>query len=92
MTGSPVARIAVALIGTAAMAASLQPAQAANDGDSDATQLTVDGAGILGSISTSGFRTGSTNGFFANLGTNGRTCGTCHLEADAWTFTPQHAR
>jgi len=87
-----VARIAVALIGAAAMAASLQPAQAANDGDSDATQLTVDGAGILGSVSTNDFGTGSTNGFFANLGTNGRTCGTCHLEADAWTFTPQHAR
>ena|GEM_PF-4786200 len=65
-------------------------AQAASD--SDQTQLTVDGSGVLGSVSTNGFGTGTTNGFFANLGTNGRTCGTCHVEADAWTFTPQHAQ
>ena len=67
-------------------------AQAGSDGDSDATQLTLDGSGVLGSVSTNRFGTGSTNGFFGNLGTNGRTCGTCHVEADAWTFTPTHAQ
>ena len=67
-------------------------ARAASDGDSDTTQLTLDGSGVLGSVSTNAFGTGSTNGFFANLGTNGRTCGTCHVEADAWTFTPRHAQ
>jgi hypothetical protein len=59
---------------------------------SDALQLTRDDAGALGSVSTDGFRTGATNGFFANLGTNGRTCGTCHVESNGWTFTPAHAR
>ncbi|HLK11162.1 MAG TPA: hypothetical protein VKW76_07270 [Candidatus Binatia bacterium] len=54
--------------------------------------MTADQAGLLGSVSTNGFDTGSTGGFFANLGTNGRTCGTCHVEANAWTFTPTHAR
>ncbi len=28
--------------------------------------------------------------FFSNLGTNGRTCGTCHVESDGWTVTPSH--
>jgi cytochrome c peroxidase len=54
--------------------------------------LTLDQFGVLESSSTSNFDTGETNGFFANLGTNGRTCGTCHVEADAWTLTPLHAR
>ncbi len=30
------------------------------------------------------------NEFFQNLGTNGRTCGTCHTESDGWTVTPAH--
>ncbi len=30
------------------------------------------------------------NGFFQNLGSNGRTCGTCHQESDGWTVTPPH--
>jgi cytochrome c peroxidase len=28
------------------------------------------------------------NVFFQNLGTNGRSCGTCHVAQDAWTVTP----
>src|SRR5215472_3660722 len=54
-------------------------------------QLTLDGSGVLVSTSTNGFGAGTTDGFFANLGTNGRTCNTCHVEADAWTITPEHA-
>jgi cytochrome c peroxidase len=54
--------------------------------------LSLDQFGVLESSSTNNFNTGTTNGFFANLGTNGRTCGTCHVEANAWTFTPLHAR
>jgi hypothetical protein len=60
--------------------------------DPDDLQRTGDSSGALESLSTNAFSTGSTNGFFANLGTNDRTCGTCHVEADAWTFTPQHAQ
>ena len=58
----------------------------------DDVHFKLDRSGILSSLSTNGFGTGSTNGFFANLGTNGRTCGSCHVEANAWTFTPEHAR
>ena len=41
-------------------------------------------------------RTFSTNGaidlnglFFQSLGTNGRSCGTCHVPANGWTVTPE---
>jgi cytochrome c peroxidase len=54
--------------------------------------FTLDRFGVLESSSTNKFNTGSTKGFFANLGTNGRTCGTCHVESNAWTFTPRHAQ
>ncbi len=54
--------------------------------------LSLDQFGVLQNSSSNNFDTGATNGFFANLGTNGRTCGTCHVEADAWTFTPLHAQ
>ncbi len=57
---------------------------------SDAT--TNDSSGQLSSTSTNGFSAGTTNGFFANLGTNGRTCNTCHVQDEAWTFTPSHAQ
>jgi hypothetical protein len=33
------------------------------------------------SFSSNGFNTGETNGFFSKLGSNGRACSTCHVEA-----------
>lgn len=60
--------------------------------DETAFRQDRDASGELSTLSTNQFKTGSTNGFFANLGTNGRTCGSCHVEANAWTFTPQHAQ
>lgn len=54
--------------------------------------LSLDRLGVLESSSKNNFNTGETNGFFANLGSNGRRCATCHVEADAWTFTPRHAQ
>ncbi len=30
--------------------------------------------------------------FFADLGSNGRTCATCHLPSDGWTVTPETAQ
>ena len=31
-----------------------------------------------------------TGPFFQNLGTNGRSCGSCHQASDGWTITPPH--
>src|SRR5689334_14227624 len=28
------------------------------------------------------------NAFFQSLGTNGRTCGSCHVQAEGWSVTP----
>ena len=75
------------LAGLAAVALN-SPARASGVGP----PLTLDPAGLLESASTNGFRTGVTNGFFAPLGTNGRTCATCHVEAEAWALTPRHAQ
>ncbi len=55
-------------------------------------QERLDPAGLIESASTNAFSAGATNGFFANLGTNGRTCNTCHVVEDGWTITPGHAR
>jgi cytochrome c peroxidase len=90
----PLATVVLALIASAAMiAAASEPSVGdAHDGDSDSTQVTFDSDGLLASLSTAGFNAGTTNGFFANLGTNGRTCGTCHVQSDAWTITPRHVR
>lgn len=32
------------------------------------------------------------NPFFRSLGTNGRSCGSCHDAADGWTIVPSHVR
>jgi hypothetical protein len=52
----------------------------------------IEPAGLIESVSTNGFGAGATDGFFANLGTNGRTCNTCHVVQDGWTITPAHVR
>ena len=44
-------------------------------------------AGVLGTLTTAGSFEGD-NPFFADLGTNGRTCATCHRPAQGWSITP----
>jgi hypothetical protein len=44
-------------------------------------------AGVLGTTVADG-RLDDSNPFFASLGTNGRTCATCHRPAQAWSLTP----
>jgi cytochrome c peroxidase len=46
-----------------------------------------DPTGTLSTYSTAG-GIDQSNPFFQNLGTNGRTCGSCHVSSDAWTITP----
>jgi len=47
-----------------------------------------DATGTLSSYSNAG-GVDQGNPFFQKLGTNGRTCGSCHVARDAWTVTPQ---
>ncbi len=47
----------------------------------------ADPTGTLSTYSTAG-GIDLSNAFFQSLGTNGRTCATCHVSTDAWTITP----
>src|SRR5438874_7567305 len=47
----------------------------------------VNPAGTMSTYSTSG-PIDVRNAFFQNLGTNGRTCNSCHVSSTAWTISP----
>jgi cytochrome c peroxidase len=66
----------------------------AAQGDAGATnvQKDKDAVGWVESYSTNTFASGTSGGFFASLGTNGRTCNTCHVQENAWSITPAFAR
>jgi len=51
--------------------------------------LTIDDSGILSTFTTN-HRLNLDSAFFKSLGTNGRTCASCHQPADAWSVTPEH--
>jgi cytochrome c peroxidase len=53
--------------------------------------IAVDAAGLMGTYKVDG-PIDPKNEFFTSLGTNGRSCGTCHIAAQAMSFTPVHAR
>lgn len=48
-------------------------------------------AGVQATVTTAG-SFDMDNPFFRDLGTNGRSCVTCHRPAEAWTVTPQEIR
>jgi cytochrome c peroxidase len=58
------------------------------------------GPNLFGCVNPSGIvRTYNVNGatdfsnpFFQSLGTNGRSCGSCHDAADGWTIVPSHVQ
>jgi hypothetical protein len=52
--------------------------------------LATDSQGMSGTFSASG--NDPANPFFKSLGTNGRSCSTCHIATEAMSFTPEHAQ
>ena len=44
--------------------------------------------GILQTIFSSGHTFDKSNLFFTSIGTNGRSCSTCHVASSAWTISP----
>jgi|SRR5665213_1513587 len=60
---------------------------------SSATNLALglDASGVTATINVNG-PAKNTGPFFQSLGTNGRSCGTCHLADQSMSFTPGHAR
>jgi len=55
-------------------------------------EIDADPSGQLASFQPNGATQTSQNAFFQNLGTNGRTCFTCHQGTDAWGLSAQHAQ
>lgn len=51
----------------------------------------IDATGLMGTYKTDG-PIDMHGEFFTSLGTNGRSCGTCHLPTQAMSFTPTHAQ
>jgi cytochrome c peroxidase len=47
----------------------------------------TDATGQVETFSTSGSIV-TTGAFFQSLGTNGRTCATCHIQSEGWSITP----
>jgi cytochrome c peroxidase len=58
-------------------------------GDASGLLFFPDSSGSLGLYSTNG-PLDSTSPFFQVLGTNGRSCDTCHKASDAYSITPLH--
>jgi hypothetical protein len=81
-----------AAIGSALIALLAFPVYSDDDDRSRNPIITEDAHGKLGTFSTNHFNPGVTQGFFAHVGTNGRSCGTCHIPDQAQTLTPAHAR
>lgn len=50
-----------------------------------------DATGRVRTVSRSG-EAQVNNAFFQSLGTNGRSCASCHQASDAWSVTPEHIR
>jgi hypothetical protein len=55
-------------------------------------EIDLDPSGSIASYQPAGPTVTSTNPFFQNLGTNGRTCFTCHEPQDGWGLSAQHAQ
>jgi cytochrome c peroxidase len=55
-------------------------------------QMDADASGMIATFQPSGPTQTANNAFFQNLGSNGRTCFTCHQPQDGWSLSAQHAQ
>src|SRR5262249_36720297 len=60
-------------------------------GDAPAMQPLPDSAGAIATFTSTGTINFS-SAFFQDLGTNGRTCASCHQQSDAWSVSAEHIR
>jgi hypothetical protein len=83
---------AVRVLGTPCLLAALTTVGFTAPDERRSDQLTFsDGAGVQRTITTTG-SFDVDNPFFQSLGTNGRSCFTCHQPDQAWTVTPARIR
>src|SRR6516162_9207318 len=55
-------------------------------------EIDLDSGGAIATFQPKGSTVTAENGFFQNLGTNGRTCFTCHQPQDGWSLSARHAK
>jgi cytochrome c peroxidase len=55
-------------------------------------EIDLDSSGAIATYQPKGATPTAKNAFFQDLGTNGRTCFTCHQPADGWSLSAQHAQ
>jgi cytochrome c peroxidase len=55
-------------------------------------EIDQDPSGAIETVQPNGPTLTAKNAFFSDLGTNGRTCFTCHQPQDGWTISAIHAR
>jgi cytochrome c peroxidase len=55
-------------------------------------QIDRDPSGMIATFQPNGSTQTARNAFFQNLGSNGRTCFTCHQPQDGWALSAQHAQ
>jgi hypothetical protein len=55
-------------------------------------EIDRDPGGAIATFQPNGSTITAKNAFFQNLGTNGRTCFTCHEPQDGWSLSAQHAQ
>src|SRR5260370_41988620 len=75
--------LSLGCIASLLLAAFLPAAAGANDGEST---LSVDPSGVLQTINAG--RNNPKGAFFQSLGTNGRSCSTCHVTDQAMSISP----
>ncbi len=79
--------VGVSLLGLAAMLVTWIARDVHAAGSFPGILLFVDPSGLLATIDVQGSFS-SRGPFFQSLGTNGRSCATCHVAANAWSITP----
>jgi hypothetical protein len=55
-------------------------------------EIDRDPSGAVETLQPAGSTITANNAFFLDIGTNGRTCFTCHEPQDGWTISAQHVR
>ena len=89
----------IAALAAAGVVATLLPARAFSHDGPDAADFApvrnlqpfLDPTGAVATYNVNG-RLDTRTAFFQSLGTNGRSCGTCHLPDQAFTITPTAVR
>ena len=81
------AAIGFALLAVEMIVASQVPVKSDPTGGLN-TLLTPNFSGVSKTVFTDNVFLDQRNPFFKSVGTNGRSCGTCHAAQDGWTITP----